>query len=370
MKTNLQNLITALKAKKDHELSMIIGLDGSIDEIVHPVDERQDFQTFTRIPTMTDFSQRIARAAGLSTNVELVSVQTKLGGNGPILSNALLSYGVKISFIGNIGEPIHPVFRDMADKCEKVYTLGQPAYCLPMEFYDGKFMLNMLNAMNCVTWEKIKEVVGTPAQIAALVEKCDLLGLENWTELPYMSQIWKGFINEVFPLLPDYPDEKKPIAFFDLADPEKRTRADIVEAMELIGKFGAKFRAILGLNEKELYGIAEAIGVEPGNLKDTTMAVRGKLGIYCLVAHPVKEACCSVLGEYFHVMGPYVEKPLLTTGAGDNFNAGFTFGMALGLEPVSALTLGVCTSGFYVSNAKSPTFDEVVDFADKWSDKL
>jgi sugar/nucleoside kinase (ribokinase family) len=194
--------------------------------------------------------------------------------------------------------------------------------------------------------------------------------MENWTMVPYMGQIWQGLIDEVFPLLS--AREVKPLAFFDLADPEKRTKEDIYRAMKLIGRFEEKFRTILGLNEKEVYEIAKVFNLSVAdnhdNLEEAVMETYKQLGIYCLVVHPVRSACCAIDGEYFYTDGPFCEKPKLTTGAGDNFNAGFCLGQALGLDPLSSLTLGVSTSGFYVRNAKSPTFDEVIDFAEKWAE--
>ena len=49
--------------------------------------------------------------------------------------------------------------------------------------------------------------------------------------------------------------------FFDLADPEKRTREDITRAMQLIGRFSAHFDVIVGLNEKEAGEVAHALGL-------------------------------------------------------------------------------------------------------------
>jgi len=366
MKENLQNLYKSLEAKKGQNLSMIMGLDGFVDEIVHLVDQRQDFNNFTKIPSLAALGERITRAAGLSTNIEMVPQMLKLGGNGPILSNALLSYGVKLTYIGALGNPVHSVFEDMAAKCEKVISLCDPGHTHALEFDDGKLLMGKITVLNEITWARFKEMVGSPKEIAAMIDKCDLFGMENWTMVPYMSHIWKGLIEEVFPLMADRA--VKPLAFFDLADPEKRTKQDILEAMQLIGKFESKFRAVLGLNEKELFEIAEVFGLKDEGLKNTTIAVYKKLGIYCLVVHPVKEACCCIDGEYYEVEGPYCEKPKLTTGAGDNFNSGFCLGQSLGLSPVDSITLGVCTSGFYVRNAKSPTYAEVMDFAKKWAD--
>lgn len=367
---NAMELAAQLKEKKGFSLKMLIGLDGFVDKIIHPVDKRQDFQNFTRIKTIAEFGERISKAAGLSTNIEMVTVQTKLGGNGPILSNALLEYGVQLTYAGALGLPdIHPVFRPMAEKAVAVYSLCEAGHTDACEFEDGKVMLGNHSGLGNLTWEVCKSGMGGAEGIAKMVGESHLFGMENWTMMPRMSEIWQGIIDEVFPLLPDA--EVKPLAFFDLADPEKRTKEDIRRAMKLIGKFEQKFRTILGLNEKEVYEIADVLNIaindsSPDKLKDTVIAAYNVLGIYCLMVHPVRSVCCCIGGEYFYTDGLFCQKPKLITGAGDNLNAGFCLGQALGLDPLASLTLGVSTSGFYVRNAKSPTFEQVIAFAEDW----
>ena len=368
MKEQLQKLWTELNKKKGHNVPVVVGMDGFIDEILHLVDKRQNIEQFTRVHTLKEYGEMIVRAAGLSTNVEIVPVEIRLGGNGPYLSNALLSCGAKVTYIGALGDPIHQIYKDFAAKAEKTYSLCEPGHNQALEFDDGKLMMLKPEVFKGVTWERVKEVVGPPEKFAALLDNCDLFGLIDWSIVFNMTDIWKKLVDEVFPLMADRPSGVKPIAFFDLSDPEKRTTEDILEGMRLIGKFESKFRAVLGLNEKELYQIAGAFGVKEGSLKDMVTETYKKLGIYCLVVHPVKEACCCIGGEYYQVEGPYCEKPLTTTGAGDNFNCGFSLGQALGLDPISSLTFGVCTSGFYVRNAKSGSYDEIMGFAKKWAE--
>ena len=366
----VKKLPELLRSKKNFSLNMIIGIDGFVDEIIHIVDKRQDFQNYTRIQTIAEFGLRISNAAGLSTNVEMVSVASKLGGNGPILSGALLEYGVNLTYVGALGKPdIHPVFHPMAKKAKAVYSISDPGRTDACEFDDGKVMLGKHSTLKGITWDAMKNALGGAEGVAALIKDCQLFGMENWTMIPYMSEIWEGIISEVFPLLPGVSTaEEKPLAFFDLADPEKRTKEDIFKAMTLIGKFEEKFRVILGLNEKEIYQIASAldISVPEPNLRYAVMETYKKLGIYCLMVHPVKSACCAIGGEYHELDGPYCQKPKLTTGAGDNLNAGFCLGMSLGLDAMSCLALGVCTSGYYVRNAQSPGFEQVIEFAEQW----
>src|SRR5205085_1828591 len=76
------------------QMSAFIGLDGFVDEILHVVDKRESAEKYVRLPKIAQLAQRLAAAAGQSTNIELVSQLTKLGGNGPIMANALASLGL------------------------------------------------------------------------------------------------------------------------------------------------------------------------------------------------------------------------------------------------------------------------------------
>jgi len=368
---NIRSLRDNLAGKRARDLKMIIGLDGFVDEIIHPVNTRDDFQTYARINKISELGERVLRASGLSTNIELVPVGMKLGGNGPIMSNALIEYGVDLTYVGAVGSPaIHPVFVPMSERCT-VYATCEPGHTDAMEFLDGKLLLCKTVAMTDITWDRILEKTGGLDKFTDIVAAADLFGMENWTMIPYMSDIWGSMIREVFPKLPD--KDPKPIAFFDLADPEKRSKADILEAMRLIGGFEAKFKTVLGLNEKEAYEIAEVFGIHideslsvSEKLKQAVIKVYDKLGIHCLVVHPTKEAVCCVGGVYYQQTGPFCPNPKLTTGAGDNFNAGFCLGVSLGLCAQDSLLLGVCTSGYYVRNAKSPTLTDLSAFLDHW----
>ena len=100
-------------------LTAFVGLDGFVDEILDVVDKRMDARHYERVPTIARLAERIAEAAGKSTNIELVNQITKLGGNGPIMANALAGFGMKVTYLGNLGYPhLHPVFHEFARRAE------------------------------------------------------------------------------------------------------------------------------------------------------------------------------------------------------------------------------------------------------------
>src|ERR1700679_4110463 len=105
------------KAAQAAQLGAFVGLDGFVDEILHVVDKRESAEVYARLPTIAQLASRLAAAAGKSTNIELVNHITKLGGNAPIMANALASFGIKVAYLGLLGYPsLHPIFEDFAKR--------------------------------------------------------------------------------------------------------------------------------------------------------------------------------------------------------------------------------------------------------------
>ena len=157
IKQKLIELRSALDNVDAAEFSAVIGFDGFVDTIIDVVDKRESVDSYTRIQTIAEFGARISRAAGLSTNFELVPKTTKLGGNGPIMANALLGAGVKITYIGALGKPINPVFQGLVDGCEKVVSIIDPGLTDAVEFNDGKVMLGKHEHLAQVNWDTLVE---------------------------------------------------------------------------------------------------------------------------------------------------------------------------------------------------------------------
>jgi sugar/nucleoside kinase (ribokinase family) len=361
MKNKDLSIALAELEEKFREQTVIAGFDGFIDEIIHIVDRYLDKVNYERIETISDFAGKINQAAGLSTNFEYKTMQKKLGGNGPILGNALLSQGNKLHYIGALGKTtIDPIFADFADKCETVVSIADPGYTEALEFSDGKLMMGRVDCLNEMNWENIVNFYGNETQLGELITTADLLCCTNWTNLYKMNSILIGMrsmnITGRIPL------------FIDLADPRKRTDCDIQEVLTIISSLEEKYEVILGLNEKESIHLAELLNVSNDDTLLRSRVLREKLDISCVVIHPVKYAVASTRKESEYAEGPYCEHPKLSTGAGDNFNAGFCCGWINGLSLRSALYTGTCTSGYYVRQMGSPTMPELKEFMSAWQE--
>lgn len=364
-------LAKKLKTKNPRNLKMVIGFDGFIDEIIHVVDKRLDSKQFTRIETIEDLAKRIEKASGLSTNIELIPVQKKIGGNGPIMCNAMAKHEASIEYIGALGVPsIDSVFLDMANNVT-LHSIATSGHTDALEFDDGKILLGKMTSLNDVTYENLIDKVGKDKFVQFLSET-DLFATVNWSMLPHMTDMWSKILKEILPLLPKR--DKKPIFFVDLADPEKREAEEIQMALGLLNSFTSHFFVILGLNKKEAYDVANELDLFDHSslekmqvsLEDLNESLYQTIGIDAVVIHPVDRSCTFMNGKFYEALGPYVSKPKLTTGAGDNFNAGFVLGLMLGLEPEEALLTGMSTSGYYVRNAESPTFNQLIEFIEDW----
>jgi len=344
-----------------------IGFDGFLDEIIHAVDVRSDKDHYTSIPTIEALGKRILSAAGKSANIELVPLQQKLGGNGPLMASALGSLGPKIVCVGLMGKPLQAVFEKLALDLPNIEMIsaGDPGYTQALEFTDGKLMLGKPGTMRDMNWPNLASALGKRRD--EVLFGGQILAVTNWTQLTEMTPLLVE-LEKVLPVSPDLT------IFFDLADPEKRLKQDLLEVLQLMGLLQKKAKVVLGVNLREAEQVSAVLGipevpqdsVEGGMVASKRIAE--KMGIHGVVIHMVAYASAYVGGTEAGVPGPFCAKPVLTTGAGDHFNGGFTGGYLAGLPLEQCLWTGVCTSGNYVRIGRSPSFGELLSFQQDWAE--
>ncbi len=260
-----------------------------------------------------------------------------------------------------------------------VRSFADPGYTDALEFDDGKLMLGKHDGLGAVNADNLLAHIGADA-FAQVVERSVLLGMVNWTMLTRLETIWQYLLDELLPGIgervaaPTGP--RRRMVFVDLADPEKRTRADLPHALHLVASFERHCDVALGLNLKESQQVAQVLGVaidgEPiDKIESIASDIRKTLDIHACVVHPRTGAAAAVRPrggdggvEVGRFKGPFVEKPKLSTGAGDNFNAGFCLGLLADLPVAQALCVGTATSGYYVRHAQSPSIADLADFCD------
>jgi sugar/nucleoside kinase (ribokinase family) len=351
----------------------LIGFDGFIDYILRMVDVRSGISPaeFTPIRTIAEFAARCAAAAGKSTNIEQVLIEERFGGNGPLMAGALAQLGVPVTFIGAVatsdaGPALHPTFMSFAQRCREVIAVGEPSFTDALEFDDGKLMFNNTRAVQVITWERIVERVGLD-RLVQIVDASTLLGVVNWSLLGGVPGIWRGLMRDVLPRCT--PRDR--IMFVDLSDPAKRTDADVLAVTQLLAELeraGLGLRVCLGLNLAESERLGRVLGLTTSTwragpiLCEAATALRERIGISRVTIHPREGGAAADAHHAAWIDGPLVQRPRISTGAGDHYNAGFSLALACGASLEQCLACAVAVSGAYVRDGESPTLERLLAF--------
>jgi sugar/nucleoside kinase (ribokinase family) len=340
----------------------LIGFDGFVDTILHVVKTRRSPVKYERVESMAEWSRHIAAASGVSANFELVSQRVKLGGNGPIMANALLALGFRVTYVGALGEPaVHPVFADFARRA-RTFSICDPGQTDALEFADGKLLCGKFSVLSAVNWRNLVRHI-SELKLTALLSESPLIAVVNWTMLIQLTGIIRNILTRI---LPKMKGPRRWI-FFDLSDPAKRSRVDLRNVLLLIRRYEQHARVILGMNMGEARQVADVLGL--GGIEEKREAVaraaeriRDALGLDTVVIHPVQFASAADATGTAHVAGRPCAKPKIATGAGDHFNAGFCLGRIRGLDLAASVQLAVAMSGYYVRSGKSPSMKTLIRF--------
>jgi sugar/nucleoside kinase (ribokinase family) len=370
MKEIRQRTAEMLRERKDllEVKKATIGIDAFIDKIVRVVHSKDEEKGYTFFNDIAQFGKHVVSKSGMSCGIEICERFTKLGGNAPIMANALGFLGAKVACVGALGYPeVDPIFKDLSPNCS-LYSFGNPGYTTALEFNDGKIMLSQRDYLHNIHWQTLKDVIGLD-KLTEFFTTSNLVGLVNWNGMINFNEIFRGILDEI---LKNTAPNKETVTFFDMADFSERSQEDIREAVKLINEFNTYNSVVFGLNENEAILLFKALFPEKEvpELKELGQYMYDNLSVDYLVVHTLTDSLAWSKNEFAEVPSLYVKKPKLSTGGGDNFNAGLCFGFLLGLDLSGALYAANGTSGYYVRNAQSPTIEDLAATLENWDDLL
>ena len=341
--------------------TVTIGFDGFIDSVVRVIHHKDQDLPTTYFESTQSLGEYIVEKGQKNFSLELEELTTKLGGNMPIMANALARLGPMVSCIGSLGYPvIHPVFKHMPPNC-RLYSFADPGVSKVLEFKRGKIMLAEMDALNRIQWEFIKETIGANT-LREMFSKSDLIAILNWSELDNSTDIWNGILRDI---LPESEYRKKPFGFFDLSDCSKRSGASILEATELIKAFSVYWDVILSLNLNEatiVHSVLTQEKLPEGNIEEMCEGIYRALKINTVIIHYDKQSVAWSRSGLHKRKSFYIKEPEISTGSGDNFNAGFCLGILLDLDIGTSLVLGNATAALYMQSGQSQTTAGVLEF--------
>jgi len=137
-----------------------------------------------------------------------------------------------------------------------------------------------------------------------------------------------------------------------------------LEALQLLNEFAMHTKVTLGLNKNEARWIYRILyeKTDTAELFQLGENIFKNLSIETLLLHSSKEAVGINVEGTFASESFFMSNPVLSTGAGDNFNAGFNAARLLGLELHSCLIFANAVSGCYVKTGSSPQLQDVISF--------
>ncbi len=348
------------KQSTEEQKQVCIGFDGYVDTLYRVIKSRSSRGEYEAYSTIRAFADRVYQAAGRSADMELQRLSRRMGGNAPLMAEAMSRLGVSARCIGTMGYPeLDDVFTEKLVHFTPV-SVAPSASSIAFEFSDGKLMFGHTEPLLTLDWDKITGMIGLE-MLRQWYRDSDLWAVVNWSFLLRSNEILEGFIRDVVEVC---EGNHQKIIFFDLADPSGRSWEDLQNLFALLRRMSAKARVVLSMNENESSKVAEVIGLPNEDLTavERVSAIRDKLGIWMAVIHGLDYAAAATEGQTVFEKGVFVPAPRISTGGGDHFNGGFAAALLYGLSHQEATAFGNLVSSCYVSEGNSPTLQNLHDY--------
>jgi sugar/nucleoside kinase (ribokinase family) len=152
--------------------------------------------------------------------------------------------------------------------------------------------------------------------------------------------------------------------FFDLSDCSKRRAEAISSAIKLIEQFGNYGKVTLSLNRNEANILYNTFfnDTPPADLQATGNKLFTRLNIDTLIIHNSKISVAWDSDGVYVNEPIFIAEPKISTGAGDNFNAGYCMGKLLGLDVEASLMMANATSNIYINTGESPGIEALSSY--------
>lgn len=343
----------AMKARLAQSHGCIaVGFDGFIDTLMRPVMRMGESKPNEYYPTIPALGQYLAGQGGKSCSIGLDVAQRRIGGNAPLLAMAAHALGQHVSLIGMLGDgALDEAYAGLPFEQYSYMAVGQ---AMALEFDDGKVFLAPNLALAGDAWDTLARKAGAGA-VQALKDAA-LIAMVNWSELPWSGALWQGVLEHC---LMAGPSDKARYVFADLADVTRKAAGAVDAVLSLLGQMAAWRTVVLSLNENEARVVGQRVLDGPEDMARTAAGLREKYGIDEVLVHARRETLlCTPRGTTGRPV-QVIDKPVISTGAGDNFNAASCTAVLAGLGDAERLAFAGQYVHRYLTLGHSPTLEEL-----------
>ena len=336
-----------------------LGLDGFVDEVWQVLAKRNSQTDYVLYERMRDFAKAVYDVGTGGMANEIIRKRRSFGGCVGNTSSAIGRLGGNPTMVGMFGKAaVDPVFVPFQEKY-KLISLADPAICVIFEFTDGKLMLPYSGETADYRWEDLTNAMSN--EELALAFDADIVSFGYWSQLNYFDELISGLCeNFLF-------NSRCRRLFFDFADIRKRDKQALLATLERLAELNKNIPMTLSLNEHEAGLLYSYVGksfdwTKPESAEDDIDYVRTKAGLDEIIIHtPYFAVGTSASEGRAMVVHEHCKDPVITTGAGDNFNGGYLLAsMDAGkLNFAERLAVGNATTGFYIRNGFSPDKEDV-----------
>lgn len=335
---------------------VVVGFDGFIDTITRPIRNGSIGNDPNYFNTMNEFGCFIVDRSGKSASIELESIEERIGGNAPNFAAGLLALNVETRIVGTLGYPtLHPLFREIFEP-SAVLTTANPGQSISYEFDDGKLMCALNRDVNTLDWATMKNRLGIAA-LELFYKDCTLSAFVNWSEMMHAQQLWEGVLEHIFEKT-HFPEWM----FFDLSDCARKTTDELRQVARLMRQCASKSKLVLSLNENEKKAFCKAL-LDTENISGDVLLTT--LDAYAVVFHYLSHTHAFDRTATYTFQNHFVEKPRISTGGGDNFNAGLCAGLLSGYSLEQSAMIGSLCGSYYVEYGHCASFKALNNYRKK-----
>ncbi|GKZ12606.1 PfkB family carbohydrate kinase [Haladaptatus sp. T7] len=300
-----------------------------------------------RLDSLTSFSDELADG---KRSFHLEPETREAGGQAVNMAKQVHALGGDTELYGHLDDPL------LADLPFPCVSMGEPAAVSVLELGDdGVLFAAESDAIRDWTAADVRTAMGGDF---APIRDADGACCGNIASFPALLDVFRSLASTdgdgdggAFVLDPG-----------DLTDVAAETIADY---FSVLSDLDDRFEVVLSVNDLETDRLAEVVGGRGKSKSDSLERIRDEAAVSAIVYHGTERAVAATRDGTLTVPNYTVSTVERTTGAGDRFSGGLTFGRASGWdwEPTLALA-NVCTSR-YVETATTVDVEAVL--SEEWT---